>query len=401
MSDQPPLHGVKILDLSRILAGPYATQILGDLGATVWKVEHPVRGDDTRGWSPPALGGDGEAAYFLCCNRNKRSIGVDLKSQRGKELICALAREADVVFENFPPGKLDALGLGWEVLRRQNPKLVMTSVTAYGSEGPLAKAPGYDLIVQGYGGIMAITGPKDGAPHRVGVPIVDLTTGINAALATLAALRAAERDGVGQHVEVSLYDSHLAWLGNVGSNTLVSGQPSKRLGNGHPNIVPYQPYEGGDGRWFLLAVGNDAMWDRLCGLPGFEGVARPEWASNKGRVADRDAVNGALGRVFATRPASAWLEELEGIRVPAGPILRPDEALAHPQTIETGMVVEMEHPTDGAFKAVASPYKMDRTPVQDYRPPPLLGADTDAILSGALGLSTEEIADLRGRGVIS
>lgn len=396
MTDTAPLHGVKILDLSRILAGPYATQILGDLGATIWKVEHPVRGDDTRAWGPTKL--KAESAYFLCCNRNKSSIGVDLKSQQGKDVVKALARQADVVFENFPPGKLDALGLGFDVLREDNPKLVMTSVTAFGSKGPLAKAPGYDLIVQGYGGIMSITGPV-GQPHRVGVPIVDLTTGINAALATLAALRAAERDGIGQHVEISLFETHLAWLGNVGSNALIGGEPSPSLGNGHPNIVPYQPYEAADG-WFLLALGNDAMWERLCGLPGFEDVARPEWATNDLRVLDRDAVNAALIPLFQARPRAWWMEQLEAIRVPAGPILRPDQAMEHPQAQASGMVVEMQHPVDGAFKAVGSPYNMDRTPVQEYRSPPVLGADTDRILGEELGLDAEAIADLREAGAI-
>ena len=399
MSDhQPPLHGVKILDLSRILAGPYATQILGDLGATVWKIEHPVRGDDTRGWGP--IEQKTVSAYFLSCNRNKRSIGVDLKSERGKELVKALAREADVVFENFPPGKLDALGLGFEVLREHNRKLVMTSVTAFGSKGPLAKEPGYDLIVQGYGGIMAITGPKDGAPHRVGVPIVDLTTGMNAALGTLAALRAAERDGVGQRVEISLFDTHLAWLGNVGSNALISGEPSPRLGNAHPNVAPYQPYEAADG-WFLLAVGNDAMWERLCALPAFEGVAQPQWATNNGRVLDRDGVNAAIAPVFERATREQWMARLKEIRVPAGPILRPDEAMRHPQALAAGMLVTMDHPVAGAFEAVASPYHMDRTPVAGYEAPPELGADTDGVLGEVLGLDAQALTDLRDGGVIS
>ncbi|HCP47784.1 MAG TPA: hypothetical protein DIU15_17215, partial [Deltaproteobacteria bacterium] len=228
-----PLDGVVVLDLSRILAGPYATQILGDLGATVWKVEHPERGDDTRGWGPVERAG--ESAYFLSVNRNKKSIGIDLKSDEGRNLVLQLAKKADVVFENFPPGKLDGLGLGFEALRKVNPKVLLTSVTAFGQKGPLSHEPGYDLIVQGYGGIMSLTGPVEGPPYRVGVPIVDLTTGLNAALGTLAALRAAERDGVGQHVDISLFDTHLAWLANVAGNTLLSGEPSPRLGNAHPN----------------------------------------------------------------------------------------------------------------------------------------------------------------------
>ena len=398
MSSKPALDGVKILDLSRILAGPYATQILGDLGATVWKVEHPVRGDDTRGWGP--IEQRSVSAYFLSCNRNKASIGVDLKAEEGKELVRRLAARADVVFENFPPGKLDALGLGFEELRKNNPRLVMTSVTAFGSKGPLAKEPGYDLIVQGYGGIMALTGPEQGPPCRVGVPIVDLTTGMNAALATLAALRAAERDGLGQHVEISLFDTHLAWLGNVGSNALISGQPSPRLGNAHPNVAPYQPYETSDG-WFLLAVGNDGMWERLCALPGFEEAAgRQDWATNNGRVLDRDGVNQAVAPVFLTATRQEWMQRLKAIRVPAGPILRPDEAMRHPQATAAGMLVRMHHPVAGPFEAVASPYHLDRTPVTSYQAPPVLGADTDLILATELGLTAEEIAGLRASGVI-
>ena len=230
---RPSLDGVRVLDLTRILAGPYATQILADLGATVWKVERPGSGDDTRAWGPVER--EGVSAYFLSVNRNKHSIAVDLKNEQGCRIIQELAARADVVIENFPPGKLEALGLGFDVLRANNPKLVMTSITAFGQKGPLSKEPGYDLVVQGYGGIMALTGPVDGPPYRVGVPIVDLTTGLNAALGTLAALRAAERDGLGQHVDISLFDTHLAWLANVAGNTLISGEPSPRLGNAHPN----------------------------------------------------------------------------------------------------------------------------------------------------------------------
>lgn len=398
MSAPPPLSGVKVLDLSRVLAGPYATQILGDLGATVWKVEHPDRGDDTRAWGPVER--NGQTAYFLCCNRNKASIGIDLKSEGGRDVVRRLAAKADVVVENFPPGKLDAMGLGWEALSAGNPRLVMTSVTAFGAKGPLADEPGYDLVVQGYGGIMALTGPVEGPPCRVGVPIVDLTTGTNAALATLAALRAAERDGQGQHVEVSLFDTHLAWLGNVGSNALISGEPSPRMGNAHPNVAPYQPFEAADG-WFLLAVGNDAQWERLCGLPGFDSARGKEtWAKNNGRVVERAAVEAALAKVFLGATRQQWMERLGAIRVPAGPILRPDEAVRHPQALAAGMLITMQHPTAGPVEAVGSPYHLGRTPVAGYEPPPLLCADTDRILAGELGMDPAEIAALRAAGAV-
>jgi len=402
MSALLPLHGVVVLDLSRVLAGPYATQIFGDLGATVWKVEHPERGDDTRAWGPIEL--RGESAYFLSVNRNKRSIAVDLKHPDGKALIRRLAAKADVVFENFPPGKLEQLGLGFDVLREGNDKLVMTSVTAFGRKGPLSTEPGYDLVVQGYGGIMALTGPEDGAPHRVGVPIVDLTTGLNAVIGTLAALRAAERDGVGQHVDVSLFDTHLAWLGNVGSNALISGDPSPRLGNAHPNVAPYQPYACADG-WILLAVGNDGQFERLLSVEDFAGLrpetgGRGEWATNNGRIGDRVALSAALTEVFGRRTRDAWMELLKAVRVPCGPILRPDEALAHPQARAAGMLTTMQHATAGAFQAVASPYHLDRTPVTEYAAPPTLGADTDAVLTEALGMDADAIAALRDAGAV-
>ncbi len=402
MSALAPLSGVRVLDLSRVLAGPYATQILGDLGATVWKIEHPDTGDDTRGWGPVEHGGT--AAYFLAVNRNKRSIGVDLKSAEGRELIIGLAKRADVVFENFPPGKLDALGLGFETLRAHNPKLVMTSVTAFGRKGPLASEPGYDLVVQGYGGVMAQTGPVDGAPHRVGVPIVDLTTGLNAVIGTLGALRAAERDGIGQHVDISLFDTHLAWLANVGSNALISGEPSPRLGNAHPNVAPYEPFAAADG-WLLLAVGNDGQWERMLGVADFaplrpEDGGDPTWSTNNGRVGDRAAMVAAITPIVLTRTRADWMTRLKAVRVPCGPVLRPDEALAHPQTAAAGMLVTMQHAIGGPFQAVASPYHLDRTPVTEYTPPPLLGADTDAVLGEELGLDAQALTALRARGVV-
>jgi crotonobetainyl-CoA:carnitine CoA-transferase CaiB-like acyl-CoA transferase len=276
----------------------------------------------------------------------------------------------------------------------------MTSVTAFGQSGPLANEPGYDLIVQGYGGVMALTGPVEGPPYRVGVPIVDLTTGLNAALGTLAALRAADRDGLGQQVDISLFDTHLAWLTNVAGNALMSGHESPRLGNAHPNVAPYEPFEAADG-WLLLAAGNDAQWERMCALDDFAQVrGDPRWAENNQRVADRAALAEALAPIFATRTRDDWIARLKAIRVPAGPILRPDEALRHPQTAAAGMLITMQHPTVGAFQAVASPYHLDRTPVTEYAPPPLLGADTDALLRDELHMTAEEIAALRASGAV-
>lgn len=395
---RPSLDGVRVLDLTRILAGPYATQILADLGATVWKVERPGGGDDTRAWGPVER--NGVSAYFLSVNRNKHSIAVDLKSAAGREIVAGLAAQADVVLENFPPGKLDQLGLGFDVLRANNPRLVMTSITAFGQKGPLSKEPGYDLIVQGYGGIMALTGPVDGTPYRVGVPIVDLTTGLNAALGTLAALRAAERDGLGQHVDISLFDTHLAWLANVAGNTLISGEPSPRLGNAHPNVAPYEPFAAADG-WLLLAAGNDAQWGRMLGLDAFAPIRGVErWATNNGRVQDRAALAEALAPIFVQRTRAEWIDVLREIRVPAGPILRPDEALRHPQTTAAGMLIEMTHPQAGRFEMVGSPYHLDRTPVARYEAAPQLGADTRSVLRDELGWTDEQLAAASAEGAI-
>ncbi|MBJ93276.1 MAG: formyl-CoA transferase [Rickettsiales bacterium] len=393
-----PLDGVVILDLTRILAGPYATQILADLGAEVWKVEHPSRGDDTRSWGPVER--QGQSAYFLSVNRNKKSICVDFKKPEGVAVVKALAARAQLVLENFPPGKLDALGLGFETLRAENPALVMTSVTAFGQQGPLSQEPGYDLIVQGYGGVMALTGPVEGPPFRVGVPIVDLTTGLNAAIGSLAALRAAERDGVGQHVDISLFDSHLSWLANVAGNTLMSGQPSPRLGNAHPNVAPYEPMPASDG-WVLIAAGNDAQWQRMLGLDDFASLrGQDHWATNNQRVQDRAALAAALAPIFSQRTRACWIEMLKEIRVPAGPILRPDEALAHPQTLAAGMLISMQHPVLGEIQGVGSPYHLSRTPVAGYQAAPLLGADTDELLATKLGYSAEQLAQLREAGAI-
>jgi len=394
---EPPLTGVRILDLSRVVAGPYCTQILSDLGADVWKIEHPDRGDDTRAWGP-VMAGD-QSAYFLAVNRGKRSLGVDLKSEAGAALIRDLAEHADLVVENFLPGKLESMGLGFDALRARNPRLCLLSITAFGQSGPLADEPGYDLVVQGYGGVMAVTGPTDGAPHRVGLPIVDLSAGIYAATAALAGLRAAERDGVGQRIDVSLFACHLAWLANVGSNALVSGEPTPRYGNAHANVAPYEPVEADDG-WMLLAVGNDRQWGRLLGLPGFGGLAQPQWATNDGRVGDRDALIEALAPILRERSRAEWLTDFKAARVPCGPILRPDEALAHPQTAALGMVHRVQHPSAGPLSLVGSPLGFSGTPVAAVTPPPRLGEGGDGLLRDILKLDDDALAGLRSRGAI-
>lgn len=398
MSLPSPLEGVRVLDLSRVVAGPYATQILADLGAEIWKIERPEGGDDTRAWGPVEQGG--ETAYYVALNRNKRSVAVDLKTEGGRRIVRELASRADVVVENFPPGKLARLGLSFEDLGPANPRLVWVTISAFGPLGPLRDEPGYDLILQGYGGVMAVTGPADGAPYRVGIPIVDLTTGLNAALGALAALRVAERDGVGQRVEVSLFESHLSWLANVGSNALLSGQPSPRFGNAHPNVAPYEPFEARGG-WLLLGVGNDGMWQRLGTLPEFALLfAEERWATNDGRVADREALAAALRPIFLAGERDGWLDRLRAIRVPGGPILRPDEALAHPQTEALGLVHRVAHPTAGLLPLVGSPLRMGASPVRAPVAPPLLGQNTDAVLRDVLGLDAAAIGALRADGAI-
>jgi crotonobetainyl-CoA:carnitine CoA-transferase CaiB-like acyl-CoA transferase len=370
----PPLHGVRVLDLSRVLAGPLCTMVLGDLGADVVKVERPGTGDDTRQWGPPWAEGEAgrEAAYFLCVNRNKRSVAADLKSDEGQALVRRLARGADVVVENFAPGMLEGWGLGYEDLSRGNPRLVFCSITGYGGGGPEAARPGYDFALQARAGWMAITGEPEGAPSKVGVAVVDVLTGQNAAIAVLAALRERERSGLGQRVEVSLWDSALAGLANVTQAALVTGREPRRWGNAHATIVPYQAFEAAD-RSFVVAVGNDAQWRRLCSAIGADELgADPRLATNPGRVEHRDVVAGTLAALFRTAPAEHWLARMEAVGVPCAPVQTVGEALRDPALTEDG-VWWMEGDAFGRVGSIASPVRLHRTPATLRRPPPALG----------------------------
>jgi crotonobetainyl-CoA:carnitine CoA-transferase CaiB-like acyl-CoA transferase len=379
-----PLAGLRVLDLSRVLAGPLCTMMLGDLGADVVKVERPGAGDDTRTWGPPwAAGPDGrEAAYYLCVNRNKRSVAADLKDPEGRALVRRLARGADVVVENFAPGTLERMGLGYEELSADNPGLVFCSVTGYGSDGPEAGRPGYDYAVQARAGWMAITGEPEGAAMKVGVAVVDVLTGQNAAVAVLAALRERERTGRGQRVEVVLFDAALAGLINVAQAALVTGREPVRYGNAHPTIVPYQAFEAAD-RPFVVAVGNDGQWRRLCeGLGWSDLLADDRFSTNPGRVENRESLAAALAERFRARPASEWLAEMEAAGVPCAPVQSVGEALGDPVLTERGGLWPMEGASFGRVDTVASPLRFSRTPAALRRPAPALGEHTREVERG-------------------
>jgi formyl-CoA transferase len=387
-----------VLDLSRVLAGPYCAMMLGDLGADVIKVESPD-GDDTRRWGPPYRGG--ESAYYLCCNRNKRGVVVNLGTPEGREIVRRLAAESDVLVENFRLGKMEAWGLGCEELLRENPGLIYCSLSGYGRTGPDANLPGYDYVLQGAGGIMSVTGDPDGAPAKVGVAIVDLTAGMFALSAILAALRVRDQTGQGQFIDISLLDSHLAWLANVGSNYLLSGEVPDRYGNGHPNIVPYETFAASDG-WLVLAVGNDRQWARFCAaIERPDLLSDPRFATNDARVANRVTLVPMLAAIFSERTLDEWLAMLREADVPAGPVNTVDRALESPQARARGMLQEIEHPTIGPLRLVASPLKLAATPPIMRRHPPMLGEHTDEVLRDVMGMDDERLAALRAGGVIA
>ncbi len=372
-----PLAGILVADFSRVLAGPYCTMMMGDLGADVIKVESP-EGDDTRKWGPPYQGG--ESAYYLACNRNKRSVVLDLRSAQGLGWARRLALRSDVLVENFRLGAMEEWGLGHEQLAKENPGLIYCSISGYGRTGPNADLPGYDYVIQGAGGIMSITGEADGPPMKIGVAIVDLTAGMFALSSILAALRVRDATGKGQKIDISLFDSHLAWLANVGGGYLVSGETPGRYGSGHANIVPYQTFRAEDG-WLVVTVGNDKQWARMCNA-----VERPDlladerWATNEARVRNRGMLVPILEELFAGRNVDEWLALLKECEVPAGRVNTVGQALNDPQTIERGMVQEVEHPGIGPLRMVASPLHLQDTPPTIRRHPPMLGEHTEEVL---------------------
>jgi crotonobetainyl-CoA:carnitine CoA-transferase CaiB-like acyl-CoA transferase len=413
------LHGIRVLDLSRVLAGPWCTQTLADLGADVIKIERPGGGDDTRTWGPPflqdAYGHDtAEAAYYLGANRNKRSVTCDIAQPAGQALIRDLARHCDVFIENFKVGDMARYGLDYDSLKAINPRLVYCSVTGFGQTGPYRERAGYDYAVQGMGGLMSVTGERDdlgGGPQKVGVAVADLFTGLYATVAILAALRHAESTGEGQQVDMALLDTQVAMLANLGANYLVSGKVPGRAGNAHQNIVPYQVFEvapaSGDGRpqaardHLILAVGNDGQFAKFCAVAGRPELARdPRFAKNADRVRHRATLVPTLEAIMATRTKADWLAALEAAKVPCGAINNLAEVFADPQVQMRGMVTEWQHPLQAGLKLVSSPIKLSATPVRTDLPPPLLGQHTHEVLQELLGHDDAQLDALKNAGVI-
>jgi crotonobetainyl-CoA:carnitine CoA-transferase CaiB-like acyl-CoA transferase len=392
-----PLAGLRVLDLSRILSGPFATMILADLGAEVIKLENPIGGDDTREWAPPYQGD--QSAYFLSINRNKRGIAVDLKNDAGREIATRLADGADVLVENFRPGAAARLGLGYPELSARNPRLVYASISGYGQTGPDAELPGYDAIAQALGGVVSVTGESTGPPVRVGTPVADLGAAMWAAIGVLAALHARAASGRGDWIDISLLDGQIAWLTYVAGGYFASGEVPRRYGSAHPTIVPYQALRTSDG-YLMVAVGNDSLWQRfapIIGLPELAGDTR--FATNPDRVVHRDELIPLIEAALASRASTEWAAELSRAGIPAGAINTVDRALAYPQVLARDMVLTTEHPTAGTLRMPGSPVRLSGHTATVRRPPPLLGEHTDEVLA-ELGYSAAAIASLHQRGAV-
>jgi crotonobetainyl-CoA:carnitine CoA-transferase CaiB-like acyl-CoA transferase len=400
------LAGVRVLDLTRILAGPTCTQLLGDLGADVIKIERPGAGDDTRKWGPPYVqGSDGptaESAYYLCANRNKRSVAIDIASEAGQALLRRLLAKCDVLVENFKVGDLARYGLDWAQLKGEFPWLVYCSITGFGQTGPYAPRAGYDYLAQGLGGIMSLTGAPEGPPMKVGVGIADLMCGMYATVAILAALRHRDATGHGQHIDSALLDTQVAWLANEATNFLLSGQVPKRQGTEHPNIVPYQTFATADG-YVILAVGNDAQFQKWCRFAGAtELAADPRFATNSLRVEHRRELYARMPEHMRAKTTAEWVAGLAGIGVPCGPVNTLDQVFADPQVQARGMRIDLPHPdaAAGSVPLVANPLKMSLTPPAYRHGPPTLGQHTDQVLGELLGLGEAELAGLHEAGTI-
>jgi len=404
-----PLAHLTVLDLSRVLAGPWCTQLFADLGATVIKVEKPGAGDDTRAWAPPYLrdaqGRDtSESAYYLACNRGKLSVAIDFTRPEGRDLVLGLARGCDVLIENFKVGGLAKYGLDYPSMAARDPRLVYASITGFGQDGPYAGRAGYDFIIQGMSGFMSVTGERDGlpggGPQKAGIAITDIVTGMYAAVAILAAIAHRDRTGRGQHVDCALLDSAVAMMAVMNMNYLVSGVAPGRVGNAHPNIVPYEAFACADGH-LILAVGNDAQFAKFCAVAGVpEWAADPRFAKNSDRVRHRDTLVPMVAAVVATRTQHDWLAALEEAGVPCGPINRLDAVFADPQVVARGLRVDLPHPLAGHVPQVGPPFKLSATPAAPERAPPLLAEHTEAVLRERLGLDDATIARLAAAGVV-
>jgi crotonobetainyl-CoA:carnitine CoA-transferase CaiB-like acyl-CoA transferase len=403
------LSHIRVLDLSRILAGPWASQVLGDLGADVIKIERPGCGDDTRSWGPPFLkdadGNDTDvAAYFLSTNRNKRSVTLDFTQAAGQELVRKLAAQSDVLLENFKVGGLRQYGLDYESLAAINPRLIYCSITGFGQDGPYASRAGYDFLIQGMGGLMSLTGHPDGipggGPMKAGVALTDILTGLYASNAVLAALAYRERTGQGQYIDLALLDVQVACLANQAMNYLTTGNSPQRMGNAHPNIVPYQDFPTADG-YMILAIGNDSQFAKFCACAGKAELANDvRFATNKARVGHRESLIPQLRELTAQRTTADWIAALEPAGVPCGPINTLAQVFADPQVQARGARVEIPHPLAGKAEVVSNPMRLSTSPVTYRRPPPGLGEHTDEVLSTLLDLGTGELEDLRSAGVI-
>jgi formyl-CoA transferase len=403
------LGHLRVLDLTRVLAGPWATQLLADLGAEVVKVERPLTGDDTRAWGPPYLkdaeGRDtSEAAYYLSANRGKRSVTIDIAKPDGQALVRKLAQKSDIIVENYKVGQLAKYGLDYASLAALDPRLVYCSITGFGQDGPHSDRPGYDFIIQGMGGFMSITGERDdlpgGGPQKAGVAVSDLMTGMYATVAILAAVAHRERSGQGQHIDMALFDTTLAMLANMNMNYLTSGKAPGRAGNAHQNIVPYQVFKASDG-YVIIAVGNDAQYARFCEVAGRPGLAAdPRYQRNAERVRNRAELVAEIEKIVRTRTAADWAEALDRVGVPCGPINDIAQALADPQVAARALRIDLPHPLAGRVPMVASPIKMSATPPAYQRPPPTLGEHTADVLRELAGVDANELERLRAAGVV-
>jgi crotonobetainyl-CoA:carnitine CoA-transferase CaiB-like acyl-CoA transferase len=404
-----PLSHIRVLDLSRVLAAPWTGQNLADLGAEVIKIERPQKGDDSRAFGPPwlkdASGAEtSESAYFACANRGKKSVTVNLSAPEGQRIVRELAQQCDVLLENYKFGDLARYGLGYEDLKKVNPRLIYCSVTGFGQTGPYRDRPGYDFMIQGMGGLMSITGERDGlpggGPQKAGIPIADIMTGMYATIAVCAALAHRAETGVGQHLDLALLDAQVAVLANQGANYLATGVSPPRLGNAHPNIVPYQTFKTADGD-VILACGNDNLFRKFCDVGNCQHLATdPRFATNGKRVENRAELTTLLNEIFAQRTTRDWVTALEAAGVPNGPINTLEQVFQEPQAVARGLRIEMQHPLAGKISLIRSPMRFSETPIEHSVPPPLLGQHTEEILRGMLGRSDEDIVRLRSDGAI-
>jgi crotonobetainyl-CoA:carnitine CoA-transferase CaiB-like acyl-CoA transferase len=393
-----PLQGLKVFDLTRVLAGPTCVQMLADFGADVIKIEKPGSGDDTRGFTPPAMPGTDQSAYFSGVNRNKKSVTLDIATPQGQEIAKTLIAKSDILVENFKVGALARYGLGYADLHEKHPGLIYCSITGFGQTGPYAKRPGYDSLIQAMGGIMSLTGAIEGEPQKVGVPVADIFAGLYGCIGILTALHHREKTGLGQLVDIGMLDTHVAWLGNQGMNYLATGQNPPRLGNQHPNIVPYQVFASQDGH-IVLSIGNDPTFAKFCKNFGLDHLLADEkFATNAARVGNRQRVTDTLAETMRTKTTAAWIDQLEALQIGCGPINSLAQVFADPQVLARNNVIEMTHSSGTPMKLIANPVRLSETPAEYRIAPPVLGQHTDEVLGE--WLSADEMAALRAKNVI-